>query len=71
MKLIVREIVVDDDLRWRAAKQLIEIYGACAYSMAFRRAQKMVESSRDNGNELWRDIALKVTLLQATPETRH
>lgn len=63
-------IIVDEDLRWRTAKYLIELYGERALVTACRRAQQLVTVHGD-GHELWRDIAFKVRLLQAKPNTLH
>lgn len=64
-------IVVDEDLRWRTAKYLIELYGERALGTACRRAEQMDATRRDDGHKLWRDIAFKVRLLQAEPNTLH
>lgn len=63
-------IIVDEDLRWRTAKYLIELYGERALRTACRRAQQLVTVHGD-AHELWSDIAFKVRLLQAKPDTMY
>lgn len=57
-------ILVDEEQRWSAAKQLMHIYGERAHRTASRRALRAASGRRDV-SDLWHDIAVKIRLLEA------
>lgn len=57
---------MDDAGIWRAARQMIDRYGAEAAAEADERAATMAELGDGEGRAVWRRIAGAVKRLQAT-----